>query len=151
MSEPAATLMKRQEMSDHRSSDGVVGYGRPPRHSRFTKGKSGNPTGRVKHSKNLATVLMNSANEPVTVTEGGRRRTITKMDAMSKQLVNKAAAGDPRATQLLMQLLQMFEQRCERTTPEAVIEEADELVVQQLFARIRHMTRGTGNGDADAS
>jgi hypothetical protein len=52
--------------------------------------------------------------------------------------------------QLLMQMLQMFEQRSERTTPEAVIEEADELVVHELFARIRHMTRGT-DGDADAS
>jgi hypothetical protein len=137
-------------MSDHQSSDGVVGYGRPPRHSRFTKGKSGNSAGRVKDSKNLATVLLNSAHEAVTVNEGGRRRTITKLEAMSKQLVNKAAAGDPRATQLLMQMLQMFEQRSERTTPEAVIEEADELVVHELFARIRHMTRGT-DGDADAS
>ena len=52
-------------MSDRQSSDGAVGYGRPPGHTRFTKGKSGNPTGRVKDSKNLATVLMRSAHEGV--------------------------------------------------------------------------------------
>jgi len=138
-------------MSDHQSSNGSVGFGSPPRHTRFKKGQSGNPRGRIKDSKNLATVLMNSAHEAVTVNEGGRRRTITKLEAMSKQLVNRAAAGDPRATQLLMQMLQMFEERCERTTPEAVIEETDELVIQQLFARIRQMTRGTSDGNADAS
>ena len=138
-------------MSDEQLSGCAVGYGRPPRHSRFKKGKSGNPAGRVKDSKNLATVLLNSAHEAVTVNEGGRRKTITKLEAMSKQLVNKAAAGDPRATQLLMQMLQMFEQRSEGTTPEAVIEEADELVVQQLFARIRQMTTGTSHGDAVTS
>jgi hypothetical protein len=138
-------------MSDEQSSGGAVGYGRPPPHGRFKKGKSGNPAGRVKNSKNLATVLLSSAHEAVTVNEGGRRRTITKLEAMSKQLANKAAAGDPRATQLLMQMLQMFEQRSERTTPEAVIEEADELVVQQLFTRIRHMTRSSSNGDAVTS
>jgi hypothetical protein len=137
-------------VSDHQSSNGSVGYGRPPRHTRFTKGQSGNPKGRVKNSKNLATVLMNSAHEAVTVNEGGRRRTITKLEAMSKQLVNRAASGDPRATQLLMQMLQMFEERSERTTPEAVIEESDELVIQQLFGRIREMNRGNTDGSLHA-
>jgi Family of unknown function (DUF5681) len=137
-------------MSDHESSKGPVGYGSPPRRSRFQKGQSGNPKGRVKESNNLATVLMNSAREVVTVNEGGRRRSISKLEAMSKQLVNKAASGDPRATQLLMQMLQMFEGRFERTTPEAVIDEADERVVQQLFVRIRQMTGGTSDGDCDA-
>ena len=29
-----------------------VGYCNPPQHSRFQKGKSGNPSGRPKHSRN---------------------------------------------------------------------------------------------------
>jgi hypothetical protein len=75
-------------MSDH-----SVGYSKPPRHTQFRKGQSGNPKGRRRGSKNFATVLLNSAHEPVTVNEGGRRKRITKLEAMSKQLANKAAAA----------------------------------------------------------
>jgi Family of unknown function (DUF5681) len=87
----------------------------------------------------------------VTVNEGGQRKSITKLEAMAKQLANKAASGDPRATQLLMQMLQMCEGRSEKPTPEALIEEADELVIEQLVVRIRQMTGGTGDGNSDAS
>jgi len=31
---------------DHATTRGAVGYGKPPRHTRFQKGKSGNPKGR---------------------------------------------------------------------------------------------------------
>jgi Family of unknown function (DUF5681) len=122
----------------------------PPRHTRFRKGQSGNPKGRVKNSKNLATVLMATVHEAVTVTESGRRRSITKLEAMSKQLVNKAASGDPRATQLLMQMIQMFEGRTDQPTQEGVIEEADELVIEQLLVRLRDMIKGGHDGTPDA-
>ena len=137
-------------MSDQRTLATLVGYGRPPRHTRFKKGQSGNPKGRIKNSKNLATVLMATVHEAVAVNEGGRRKTITKLEAMSKQLVNKAASGDPRATQLLMQMIQMFEGRADEPTREAVIEEADELIIQQLFTRVRDMVREDKHGHSDA-
>src|SRR5208282_4313353 len=91
-------------------------------------------------AKNLAAVLLHSAQEAVTVKEGRRRKTITKLEAMAKQLANKAASGDPRASQLLVQMLQACEGRSAKPAPAAVIEEADELVIQQLFVRVREMT-----------
>src|SRR2546430_13671820 len=75
-------------------SDYPVGYGRPPRQTRFRKGQSGNPMGRPKGAKNLATLIGQVLKEPVVVSENGRRKKITKREAMLKQLVNRAAAGE---------------------------------------------------------
>jgi hypothetical protein len=127
------------------TAGGTVGYRNPPRHTRFQKGQSGNPTGRRAGSRNLSTVVLDSANAPVTVTEGGRRRTITKLEAMAKALADKAAAGDPRATQQLTQLLQIFEGRSEQTDSPPALEWADELVVRQLFVRVAEMQKGAVN------
>ncbi len=81
---------------------GGVGYGRPPRATQFKPGQSGNPKGRPKGSLNLETVLGRALAEKVVIVENGRRRRLSKLQIAVKQLVNKAAAGDPRATQLLL-------------------------------------------------
>jgi Family of unknown function (DUF5681) len=54
--------------------DYEVGYGRPPRHTRFVKGQSGNPRGRPPGAKNLSSLLGEALNETVIVTENGGRR-----------------------------------------------------------------------------
>ncbi len=82
----------------------TVGKGKPPEHTRFQKGQSGNPAGRRRGSKNVATLLEQVLNERVVVTENGKRKRITKLEAMLKQLANKAASGDHRAIKLLMPL-----------------------------------------------
>jgi hypothetical protein len=128
----------------------VVGYGRPPLHTQFPKGRSGNPRGRPKGSKNVAAILLDSAHEFVTVKEAGHRKSITKLEAMGKQIANKAASGDPRASQLLVQMLQTCEGRSAKPAPAAVIDEADELVIQQLFVRVREMTAPASSSTAKA-
>lgn len=83
-----------------------VGYGKPPAHTRFKPGQSGNPKGRPKgHNKTLPDVLSEVINETVVVNENGRRKTITKLETIVKQLVNKAAAGDARSTKLVIELI----------------------------------------------
>jgi hypothetical protein len=44
-------------------------------------------------AKNLTTLLNDALNEPVTITENGRRRKITTREAVIKQLVDKSAVG----------------------------------------------------------
>lgn len=88
-----------------------VGYGRPPLHSRFEPGRSGNPKGRPKGSTGVSGVIAKALTERVTVTEGGRRRSITKLEAAVKQMANKAAGGDQRAAKLIIELLHQSEVR----------------------------------------
>jgi len=44
-------------MPPDRERDYEVGYRKPPGHTRFTKGRSGNPRGRSPGAKNLKTLL----------------------------------------------------------------------------------------------
>src|SRR5271170_7569864 len=76
-------------MSLDKESNYQVGYAKPPHKTRFEKGKSGNPAGRVKGSKNVSKLLLQALGEPVVVNENGKRKRITKGEAMIKQLVNK--------------------------------------------------------------
>jgi Family of unknown function (DUF5681) len=125
---------------DKQPADYAVGYGRPPKHTQFRTGNPGS-RGRTKGTKNFATLVMSTLNEPVTVNENGRRKTITKLRASLKQLVNKAAAGDARALQLLLRTARQIDQpdTPDRSMP---IDEADRQVIGQVVARIRIITGG---------
>jgi len=90
-----------------------VGRGRPPVATRFEKGRSGNPAGRPKGSRNISNVIGAALAEKVTVTENGQKRTITKLEAAAKQMANKAAGGDSRAAKLIIELLHQAESRDE--------------------------------------
>jgi hypothetical protein len=89
-------------MREKRDGNHEVGFGKPPKHTQFQKGHSGNPKGRPRGSRNASTLLDEALKEHVVVSENGRRRLVTKLEAILKQLVNKAAQGDHRATQLLL-------------------------------------------------
>jgi hypothetical protein len=57
---------------------GKGGYGDPPRHSQFKKGKSGNPGGRPKGSRSFASALRAEGDELVTLTINGKKVRRTK-------------------------------------------------------------------------
>jgi hypothetical protein len=117
--------------------DYEVGYGKPPRHTRFKRGQSGNPRGRPPGAKNLSTLLNEALNELVAVTENGGRKSISKRQAAFKQLVNEAAKGNWRALKLLVDILQDIERRTEPQTAENSFSLADEKVIAQLKVRLQ--------------
>lgn len=86
-----------------------VGYKRPPRHSQFQKGRSGNPAGRPKRARNTSTLLQEELDRLVTITELGRQTTISKRDAFIKSLVARAIKGDARAGTQLLKAIEAFE------------------------------------------
>jgi hypothetical protein len=124
----------------------AVGYGKPPRQTRFGKGQSGNPQGRPRGAKNMATLFTQALKERVTVVENGRRRSISKQEALVKHLVNKALSGDRRLLQLLLDEVHVIEARAESSTSgDNVPDETDLRVFRQLHERIRRQLR---KGDA---
>ncbi len=129
-------------MPDNRDSDYQVGYGKPPQHTRFKKGESGNPTGRPKGSKNLTTLLEKELKQRVVVTENGRRRSITKQEAMVKHLVNKAVSGDRPLMQLLLDEIRLVEARAASSPSGTNLDEADREVMRQIQERMRRLMKG---------
>jgi Family of unknown function (DUF5681) len=83
-----------------------VGYARPPVHSRFKKGQSGNPKGRPRGSRSVATILHKILGEKVSVREGERVWLISKMEAIVRSLSLKALKGDQKATATVLALAQ---------------------------------------------
>ena len=79
-----------------------VGYGRPPKKYRFATGKSGNPSGKTKGIKNIATELKEILNEQITVASSGGLKTMTKQRALASSLVSAAIDGDFKATAIVM-------------------------------------------------
>lgn len=86
--------------------DYEVGYKKPPVHSRFKKGQSGNPRGRPSRFRNLASIFDGVLDEKVAIVENnGRRRQISKREAIVRQYLNGSLKGDPRAAQMIIRLL----------------------------------------------
>ena len=84
--------------------DYKVGYGKPPATSRFKKGKSGNPKGRPKGSRNFASDLKVVLNTKVRVTEDGEQKTVTSQLAIMMQLRAQALNGNPKAMDKIITL-----------------------------------------------
>ena len=82
-----------------------VGYRRPPAETQFKKGKSGNPKGRPKGSKNFMTLLEHELAQKIVVNENGRRKAITRLQAMVKRMVASAMQGDQKQLLLLFEIL----------------------------------------------
>lgn len=81
-----------------------VGYKRPPMHSRFKRGQSGNPSGRAKNSQNLKTLFHKILKEEVSLREGTEIRKVSKAEAVMRGLVIGALKGDTRSISTLFRL-----------------------------------------------
>ena len=118
------------------SDDYEVGYGKPPKHTQFKPGESGNPKGRPKGTKNLATDLSEELAEKIVVNEGGRQLKISKQRAMIKSLLAKALKGDTRAATVLLKLLIDAEQATTRNEVAETLSEDDQAILARFAERI---------------
>ena len=126
-------------MPDDEEPGYKVGYKKPPLHTRFRKGQSGNPRGRPRGSKNFSTLLSDALNEPVVITEDGRRRKISKRELGVRQLANKFAMAEAQATKMLLGLMLEREQFAAAAVPaeRPSFGAADKQVIANLLKRLR--------------
>jgi len=83
-----------------------VGYGKPPEHGKFRRGKSGNPLGRRKKQppQGLDALLIEELLSTITVHTNGKSKKLPKMEVVVKRLVARAMEGDPRTLKLLLNM-----------------------------------------------
>lgn len=94
---------RRSELfNDFEEKPYSVGYGCPPKKTRFQKGHSGNSKGRPKGSKNLGTLFRDALHRKIEVREGQHVRSMSKIEAVIEVNLNKALKGDHRAFAKLM-------------------------------------------------
>jgi hypothetical protein len=142
-------MSNKQEPKVPASDD--IGYGKPPTGTRFQPGQSGNPAGRPKGALNVATIVSRVLRERVVVIENGQRKSITKLEASLKQIVNKGAAGDFRAADRSVELAKSAEEELNKmfkTT--GSLDELDSSVFKSILKKIKKPRMGDKD-DSDQS
>ena len=129
-------------------SDYDIGFKKPPRHTQFQKGQSGNPKGRPKGVKNIATDIKEELEEFVQISEGHETKTVTKQRALIKALLAKASKGDVRAAQTLLSLKAGVDQSDQDKNTDAWFTEDDLDVIAHMKQRLQSSTQsGKENSD----
>ena len=102
------------------ADDYEVGFGKPPKHTQFKKGQSGNASGRPKGTPNLKTAIEKAMKIKVTVRKGPRTLLMSPVDAIARKLLQGALAGDAKALKLLIEygdLGDAFADAVQKSTP----------------------------------
>lgn len=119
-----------------------VGYGKPPKQGQFKKGKSGNPKGRPKGSRNLKIDLIDELYGRITITEHGRQKTLTKQQVLIKKLMAEALMGDHKARSLLLNLIAQCERAGALVPPNTPTSDEDRRILERFLASNRNTKKG---------
>lgn len=123
-----------------------VGYKRPPTHTRFRPGKSGNPRGRQKGVRNFAADVKRTLELPVTLNEKGRAKRVSTQEALVLRLREKALKGDARALETLLGLARTHNNDVagERLDGQEMAPE-DQAILDAFAEEVRSQTPGAGD------
>ena len=78
------------------SEPACVGYGRPPVHTRFKPGRSGNPKGRPHNSRNLRTIIQDALTTRIVLRQGQGKRSISKLEGIVLRQIEGALKGNEK-------------------------------------------------------
>lgn len=134
-------------MSAKKQGDYSVGYAKPPKATQFKPGTSGNPAGRPKGAKNIKTVIEKEALSKVTIKEGGKAKTMTKMEGVVMALFHKALGGTGTAQKETLVLLQTY--LAEEAEAAPTLSKADLAVLGNRAAFLKAVEQVTAASEAD--
>ncbi len=133
------------------SDDYEVGRGKPPRHSQFKKGMSGNAKGRPRGTRNFVSDLRDELAEPVNVREGGSVSRVSSQRAALKKLRDKALKGDQRALDRMIALAERHGLEDAADEAESALSESDQKIIERFKKRAieehEAMTADAADGD----
>jgi hypothetical protein len=127
-----------------------IGYGKPPKHTQFKPGQSGHPSGRPRGQRNFRTAVREALKERITIREGDRTRTVSKMDGIIQVTFNKALKGDPRGLVAFLQLVRwagLMDEEPELSSADSIGAE-DEAILTGFLER--HGLKPSDNSPAEA-
>lgn len=123
-----------------------VGYGKPPEEKQFKTGKSGNPKGRPKGSKNTYKLLQEILDQKLEVVDNGKKIKISKKVAMLTQLINQGVKGDVKAISVLFPHMLMADIREEEKDQVIAALSRDDKAIIESYISNYHGAEGTENG-----
>lgn len=118
--------------------DYEVGYGKPPRQTRFKPGRSGNPHGRPRGRKALKTIVAGVLYEQVTIRTPAGTRKVSKIEALVHKLMNEALTGNGRSVQHLLRFTREAGLTAEVEAIEAAtgpLTEEDQQILERYLGR----------------
>lgn len=110
-----------------------VGYGKPPKHSQWQKGQSGNSKGRPKGVRNFGKDLEEVLKSKVRISEGGRRKEVSVQRATLLRLGERALNGDARSIQQLLNLAQNLSDEQAGRQAERALSESEQDILDRFL------------------
>ncbi len=118
------------------ADDHEIGYKKPPRHSQFKKGRSGNPKGRPKGTRNFKTDLREVLAAPVTIRQNGRATTVSSQCATFMQLQAGAVKGERHSRDRFLDYGERYGEDEAAEDAERALAQGDQDILEHFKARI---------------
>ena len=115
----------------------AVGYGKPPVAGRFKPGRSGNPKGRPKGSKNLKSIVQREFDKKISMREGEKTRELTKREAIVTTTINRGLQKGGKDGDTALRLMALVDQEATEGSVEAPLTADDQEILAAYEARLR--------------
>jgi hypothetical protein len=121
--------------ADDREPSSNVGYCRPPAEHRFKPGRSGNPKGRPKGSRNIASIVADVLARRIRTKIDGETQRILPTEALVHVVLRKALNGDRHAWETVFRWIEQAEASKERRDAVRSFGEKEEAILQRMQER----------------